>query len=60
MCETDYMIKVISKDKLSEKALHNIKTIIEYASKSEGIEIKVEKIKEDRLFSFSGRVSEAP
>ena len=60
MCETCYIIEVSSKDKLTEKAKENLKTILGYASRSHGIDIEVRKIKEEKPFSFSGRVSEAP
>ena len=60
MCKTEYMLKFESKDKLTEKAMENLKTIVVYASKSVGVEIEIKQIKEDKPFEFGGRVSEAP
>ena len=60
MCETCYMMEFKSKDKLTQKAIENFITVVGYASRNVGIEIEVKKIKEDKLFSFNGRVSEAP
>jgi len=54
------MLKFESKDKLTEKAMENLKTIVVYASKSVGVEIEIKQIKEDKPFEFGGRVSEAP
>jgi hypothetical protein len=41
------MIKFESKDKLTEKALENLKTIVAYASKSVGVEIEIKQIREE-------------
>lgn len=60
MCETEYVIEIKSKDRLTQKAIDNLATIVGYASKTLGIDIEVKKIKEEKLFEFKGRVSEAP
>lgn len=60
MCETEYVIEIKSKDRLTQKAIDNLATIVGYASKTLGIDIEVKKIKEEKPFEFSGRVSEAP
>jgi hypothetical protein len=49
-----------SKDKLTQKAIENFITVVGYASRNVGIEIEVKRIKEEKPFEFSGRVSEAP
>lgn len=60
MCETEYVIEIKSKDRLTQKAIDNLATIVGYASKTLGIDIEVKRIKEEKLFEFKGRVSEAP
>jgi hypothetical protein len=60
MCKTNYRMEFRSKDKLTEKAIENFITVVGYASRTLGIEIEIERIKEEKPFEFSGRVSEAP
>lgn len=60
MSKTNYRMVFRSKDKLTEKAIDNFITIVGYASRTLGIEIEVQKVKEEKPFEFSGRVSEAP
>lgn len=47
MCETEYVIEIKSKDRLTQKAIDNLATIVGYASKTLGIDIEVKKIKEE-------------
>lgn len=60
MCETVYNMEFKSKYRLTAKALENFITVVGYASRAVGIDIEVKKVKENKPFEFSGRVSEAP